>query len=243
MRWSNARLQSTARGEAGLSTSSIAPSSACRACPRLVAGARRSRAKRSRASASETTGAAPSPASATRRAHPRRRPRPRRPRREPHRPRLHRGPLRRLPLCRLASRGPRQPAHQHLARRRAQARRRVHRHPRPLRPAGQQAPPRRDRALRPLPRRGAGAPARASRVIVALGAIAWRALLDHHVAPGGALARPRPGFRPRRPGGARPRWLLGSYHVSQQNTQTGRLTVAMFDRMLAEARQRREGTG
>lgn len=32
-------------------------------------------------------------------------------------------------------------------------------------------------------------------------------------------------------------WLLGSYHPSRQNTQTGRLTEAMFDEVWSKARQ------
>lgn len=76
------------------------------------------------------------------------------------------------------------------------------------------------------------------RVFLALGAIAWRACLDH-------LARTAPRVRTT----TRPRFahgaivpmgrhvLMGSFHVSQQNTQTGKLTRAMFDRVLARAKE------
>jgi len=78
--------------------------------------------------------------------------------------------------------------------------------------------------------------------IVALGKIAWdaalrRALrLDPH-----ALPRPRPRFAhgaeielPLAAAG-RPCLLIGCYHPSQQNTQTGRLTESMLDRALSRA--------
>jgi uracil-DNA glycosylase family 4 len=79
---------------------------------------------------------------------------------------------------------------------------------------------------------------RRARVVLALGAIAWDAYAAHLARCGLPLPRPRPRFAH----GAEltvtgaATTLLGSYHVSQQNTQTGRLTVAMFDAILARAR-------
>ena len=80
------------------------------------------------------------------------------------------------------------------------------------------------------------------RVVVALGKIAWDAALRRvqRAAPEG-LPRPRPRFAHgaecrlpfRTP--SDPIWLVGSYHPSQQNTQTGRLTRAMFDRVMKRA--------
>ena len=74
------------------------------------------------------------------------------------------------------------------------------------------------------------------RVVVALGAFAWAACWP--ALRGGLRCarrpRPRPGVRPRCTGrvpGAPT--LLGCYHVSQQNTFTGRLTPAMLDDVLA----------
>jgi uracil-DNA glycosylase family 4 len=73
------------------------------------------------------------------------------------------------------------------------------------------------------------------RVLVALGAIAWRACLDHMERVGEPVPRPRPRFA-HAAEATFGRWtLIGSYHVSQQNTQTGRLTPAMFDRVLCRA--------
>jgi uracil-DNA glycosylase family 4 len=74
------------------------------------------------------------------------------------------------------------------------------------------------------------------RVVLALGAIAWEAVLAHVARMQGAPIRPKPRFAHGAelalPGG---RTLIGSYHVSRQNTQTGRLTPEMFDAVLGRA--------
>jgi len=74
------------------------------------------------------------------------------------------------------------------------------------------------------------------RSVLALGAIAWDAVVAHLARSGREVPRPRPPFGH----GAELRLdgapvVLGSYHVSRQNTQTGRLTPQMFDEVLALA--------
>jgi len=73
------------------------------------------------------------------------------------------------------------------------------------------------------------------RVVLALGAFAWDAALSTLAALGAPPPRPKPRFGH----GAEAtdeRWtLLGSYHPSQQNTFTGKLTPAMLDRVVARA--------
>lgn len=75
------------------------------------------------------------------------------------------------------------------------------------------------------------------RVVVALGAIAWRAWLDRAARRGIAVPKPRPYFAHGASLDLDGMRLFGSYHVSQQNTQTGRLTPAMFDAVLARAKR------
>ena len=79
------------------------------------------------------------------------------------------------------------------------------------------------------------------RVFLALGAIAWRAVVDlalRHDWYSGRL--PRFGHGAELPL-AGDRWLLGSYHPSQQNTFTGRLSVKMFDEVFAQVLLRLKG--
>ena len=76
------------------------------------------------------------------------------------------------------------------------------------------------------------------RVVLALGAIAWTSVLRVFRTRGVDVPRPAPRFSHGAelslPGAP---WLVGAYHVSQQNTQTGRLTPAMFDTVVHRALQ------
>jgi uracil-DNA glycosylase len=69
-------------------------------------------------------------------------------------------------------------------------------------------------------------------VIVCLGAFAWDAACRLH----GLRPRPRFGHGAEHPIPGGP-VLLGSYHVSQQNTFTGKLTEPMLDAVFARARE------
>lgn len=73
------------------------------------------------------------------------------------------------------------------------------------------------------------------RVILALGAIAWENVLALGEEIGEAVLTPRPKFAHGAEASLGPVTLLGCYHVSQQNTFTGKLTAMMFDANLARA--------
>ncbi len=76
------------------------------------------------------------------------------------------------------------------------------------------------------------------KVIVALGRIAFNAFLKAWLEIGDTLPDPKPEFRHGGewilPGGLT---LLASYHPSQQNTQTGKLTRPMFHKIFLRVRQ------
>jgi uracil-DNA glycosylase family 4 len=75
------------------------------------------------------------------------------------------------------------------------------------------------------------------RVLVGLGAYGWEAALRAVATVAGEEAVPRP--RPRFGHGAEarvgPYWLIGTYHPSQQNTFTGKLTRPMLEAVLTRA--------
>ncbi|MDA1014084.1 MAG: uracil-DNA glycosylase [Planctomycetota bacterium] len=75
------------------------------------------------------------------------------------------------------------------------------------------------------------------RVFLALGQIGWRSMIDH-----ARQSQWYSGKVPKFGHGAEvclsdDRWLLGSYHPSQQNTFTGRLTESMLDDVFNRAKQ------
>ena len=73
------------------------------------------------------------------------------------------------------------------------------------------------------------------RVIVCLGAFAWNAALRILAGMGDAIPSPRPTFGHGAIAVVGPYTLVGSYHPSQQNTFTGRLTPPMFETVLRQA--------
>ncbi|HZD39663.1 MAG TPA: uracil-DNA glycosylase [Terriglobales bacterium] len=76
------------------------------------------------------------------------------------------------------------------------------------------------------------------RVVIALGKIAFDSFLTAYRENGGEIPKPRPKFGHgachRLPDGI---LLIGSYHPSQQNTFTGKLTRTSFHRIFKKARQ------
>jgi len=74
------------------------------------------------------------------------------------------------------------------------------------------------------------------RVVLALGALAWRSALEALGEDQVAIPRPTPKFAHGADVDLGRVILFGSYHVSQQNTNTGRLTPVMFDAVLERAK-------
>src|SRR5512139_1701974 len=76
-----------------------------------------------------------------------------------------------------------------------------------------------------------------TRVIVALGKVAFDNVLVALVERGVGIPKPRPAFGHEAIYQIDRYTLIGSYHPSQRNTQTGLLTPAMFDRVFHRTRQ------
>ena len=78
-------------------------------------------------------------------------------------------------------------------------------------------------------------------VLVALGAFAWDAALRVVSHLGHEVPAPKPRFGHEAETKIGPYTLLGSYHPSQQNTFTGKLTEAMTDAVFTRAKELGEG--
>jgi uracil-DNA glycosylase family 4 len=76
-----------------------------------------------------------------------------------------------------------------------------------------------------------------ARVLVALGAFGWDAALRSLAALGFELPRPKPRFGHGAEAEIGAMRLIGSYHPSQQNTFTGRLTEPMLDAIFTRSRE------
>ena len=76
-----------------------------------------------------------------------------------------------------------------------------------------------------------------ARVLVALGSFAWAAALSAVARAGEAVPRPRPRFGHGAEAALGDWRLIGSYHPSQQNTFTGKLTKPMLDAVLTRAHE------
>ncbi|MBI5310420.1 MAG: uracil-DNA glycosylase [Actinobacteria bacterium] len=74
-----------------------------------------------------------------------------------------------------------------------------------------------------------------ARAIVALGSFAWDGALRALAANGTSTPRPKPKFGHGAEATIGELTMIGSYHVSQQNTFTGRLTEPMLDAVFARA--------
>jgi uracil-DNA glycosylase family 4 len=73
-------------------------------------------------------------------------------------------------------------------------------------------------------------------VILALGKIAFDGILVSLAQIGAALPTPRPKFAHGAKYTVGPYTLIATYHPSRQNTQTGRLTVGMFDAIFQQVK-------
>lgn len=74
-------------------------------------------------------------------------------------------------------------------------------------------------------------------IVVALGKIAWDAWLKLLTARGEVLPRPRPSFEHGAVWRHHTLTLVGAYHPSRQNTNTGKLTPPMYDSVFKTVRE------